>query len=318
MFRFLGSFVFEYELKALTGIRIGGSKENFDIGGLDNPVIKTYISIPDFYGKGYDLPKGTPYIPGSSIKGKIRSLLEWATGRVGNMIKKRDVEEMLRKAEEKKKEAEEMKKRAEMTKEAEIEKKAKEAMKDAKALIKEAISIAGSPCDCGKCSICILFGTGNAKTLENLPLQEQPGPPRLIFSDAYPTKKTLEMLQKELGEGIFTEIKTENQINRITSMAHIRKVERVPAGAVFVGRIVFNLYKEEDKNLLSLLLQGMRMLEYNYLGGYGSRGSGRVKFEKLNVEFKSKSAYLGKAEPKRIEGKKLEEIRVEELLELCS
>ncbi|QID34160.1 type III-A CRISPR-associated RAMP protein Csm3 [Hydrogenobacter sp. T-8] len=277
-FNFVGSLVLEYELQALTGLRIGGSKENFDIGGLDNPVIKTYISIPNFYEDGSDLPKGTPYIPGSSLKGKIRSLLEWSTGRV---------EEMIRKAKEEGKR-------------------------------EDVVKTAGSPCDCGKCSICILFGTGNAKTLENLPLQEQPGPPRLIFSDAYPTKKTLEMLQKELGEGIFTEIKTENQINRINSRANPRKVERVPAGAVFVGRIVLNLYKEEDKNLLSLLLQGMRMLEYNYLGGYGSRGSGRVKFEKLNVEFKSKSAYLGKAEPKRIEGKKLEEIRVEELLELCS
>ncbi len=42
-----------------------------------------------------------------------------------------------------------------------------------------------------------------------------------------------------------------------------------------------------------------------------------MKFEKLNVEFKSESAYLGKAEPKRIEGKKLEEISAEELLKLC-
>lgn len=272
MFRFLGSFVFEYELKALTGIRIGGSKENFDIGGLDNPVIKTYISIPAFYPSGRELPKGVPYIPGSSLKGKIRSLLEWSTGRVEKMIEKAGTD----------------------------------------------IKLAGTPCDCGRCEVCILFGTGNAKTLENLSLKEQPGPPRLIFCDAYPTENTLDRIQKELGESIYTEIKTENQINRINSRANPRKVERVPAGAVFVGRIVFNLYKEEDKNLLSLLLQGMRMLEYNYLGGYGSRGSGRVKFEKLNVEFKSKSAYLGKAEPKRIEGKKLEEIRVEELLELCS
>jgi len=44
-----------------TGLHIGGSKSTLDIGGLDSPVIKT--------------PKGVPYIPGSSIKGKIRSLL---------------------------------------------------------------------------------------------------------------------------------------------------------------------------------------------------------------------------------------------------
>lgn len=44
-----------------TGLHIGGSKSSLDIGGLDSPVIKT--------------PQGIPYIPGSSIKGKIRTLL---------------------------------------------------------------------------------------------------------------------------------------------------------------------------------------------------------------------------------------------------
>lgn len=44
-----------------TGMHIGGSKSSLDIGGLDSPVIKT--------------PLGVPYIPGSSLKGKIRTLL---------------------------------------------------------------------------------------------------------------------------------------------------------------------------------------------------------------------------------------------------
>jgi CRISPR-associated protein Csm3 len=44
-----------------TGLHIGGSKSSLDIGGLDSPIIKT--------------PQGIPYIPGSSLKGKIRSLL---------------------------------------------------------------------------------------------------------------------------------------------------------------------------------------------------------------------------------------------------
>lgn len=44
-----------------TGLHIGGSKSTMDIGGLDSPVIKT--------------PLGVPYIPGSSLKGKLRTLL---------------------------------------------------------------------------------------------------------------------------------------------------------------------------------------------------------------------------------------------------
>lgn len=49
-----------------TGLHIGGAKTSMDIGGLDLPVIKT--------------PKGVPYIPGSSLKGKIRSLLAKTEG----------------------------------------------------------------------------------------------------------------------------------------------------------------------------------------------------------------------------------------------
>jgi len=57
-------------LTCKTGMRIGGSKEDIDIGGIDNPIIRDPITK-------------LPYIPGSSLKGKLRSLLEYSTGRVG-------------------------------------------------------------------------------------------------------------------------------------------------------------------------------------------------------------------------------------------
>jgi len=60
----------EGRIKLLTGLHIGGIKESFKIGGLDNPVIK--IKIGD---------KEEPYIPGSSIKGKLRCLLELEEGK---------------------------------------------------------------------------------------------------------------------------------------------------------------------------------------------------------------------------------------------
>lgn len=53
------------KIKIVTGLHIGGIKESFKIGDVDNPVIKIKR------GK-----KEEPYIPGSSIKGKIRFLLE--------------------------------------------------------------------------------------------------------------------------------------------------------------------------------------------------------------------------------------------------
>ena len=48
-----------------TGLHIGAGSDEIHIGGIDTPVVK-------------DPLKGWPYIPGSSLKGKIRTLLEWA------------------------------------------------------------------------------------------------------------------------------------------------------------------------------------------------------------------------------------------------
>lgn len=57
-------------IELLTGLHIGGNKDNVEIGGIDNPVIKIATR------------KDQPYIPGSSIKGKMRCLLEQVRGAV--------------------------------------------------------------------------------------------------------------------------------------------------------------------------------------------------------------------------------------------
>lgn len=57
------------KIRLLSGLHIGGNKDNVEIGGIDNPVIKHPIT-------------GLPYIPGSSIKGKMRFLLEWKLRKV--------------------------------------------------------------------------------------------------------------------------------------------------------------------------------------------------------------------------------------------
>lgn len=64
--------VIKGKLKVKTGLHIGGTKESFQIGGLDNPVIRI---------KRFDKNKSEPYIPGSSLKGKIRCLLERKHGK---------------------------------------------------------------------------------------------------------------------------------------------------------------------------------------------------------------------------------------------
>ncbi len=58
------------QIELLSGLHIGSGNTEIHIGGTDNPVITNPITQQ-------------PYIPGSSIKGKMRSLLEWQLGVVG-------------------------------------------------------------------------------------------------------------------------------------------------------------------------------------------------------------------------------------------
>ena len=60
---------FEGTLTCKTGLRIGGAREQMEIGGMDEPVIRDPVT-------------NEPYIPGSSLKGKLRSLLEYKLGKI--------------------------------------------------------------------------------------------------------------------------------------------------------------------------------------------------------------------------------------------
>lgn len=71
--RLIKKIVLHTKMELITGLHIGGNKENVEIGGVDNPVIRRSID-------------NVPYIPGSSLKGKMRSLLEQIAGaaEIGN------------------------------------------------------------------------------------------------------------------------------------------------------------------------------------------------------------------------------------------
>ncbi len=61
----------ESEIIIETGLHIGAGNDEIKIGGVDNPVIRNPVTK-------------MPYIPGSSIKGKVRTLLEWEAGQIGS------------------------------------------------------------------------------------------------------------------------------------------------------------------------------------------------------------------------------------------
>ena len=214
-------------VKAKTGMHIGGSKEDVEIGGIDNIVAKLKVFKPDWTEKEfYDVP----YIPGSSFKGKLRSLLEWGKKDAnGNII---------------------------------------------------ALSYNGNPCQCGTCKVCKLFGPHQPKKIAE--------PVRLRVEDFYPTEGTMNLWERVLDAG-YTEIKTENMINRIKGVAeHPRHTERVIAGSEFEGCLTIRLFENDGngKVFIELLKDAFDMLKDDYLGGSGSRGYGRVDIKVSAVELK--------------------------------
>jgi CRISPR-associated protein Csm3 len=203
--KLIGKIFIKGSIVAETGLHIGGSKSSLDIGGIDLNVIKTADKVP--------------FIPGSSLKGKLRSMLARLEG--------------------------------------------SESVKDDKDYIKT------------------LFGDSG----EN---DKKGAVTRLLVRDAIlEDKENFKKRFKEL-EFEYTETKWENTIDRKTGTAqHPRQLERVPAGAKFEFEIVYDEYDDnQTKTHLTTIRTAMRLLEGDYLGGSGSRGYGKVRFENVQYTIK--------------------------------
>lgn len=202
-------------IKAVTGLHIGGSSETIEIGGIDNPVIKNPHTRE-------------PYIPGSSLKGKMRSLMEWKLNKINE---KGDVHRCKDRDNNK------------------------------------------------TCPICRVFGTMAGDSTY--------GPTRIIVRDA---ELSNDFKEKIKNEGlIITEEKTENQIDRVSAMAHPRKLERVPAGVIFDVNIHYRVFDMNDNGItdedyFKYVLHALYLVQQDALGGYGSRGCGQVEFVNLKVD----------------------------------
>lgn len=203
----------------VSGLHIGSGKDAIEIGGLDNPVIKHPFT-------------GAPYIPGSSLKGKMRFLLEWAFGKIREDGQPWGFDD------------------------------------------RQEVDI-NDP---------VLRIFGNA--LKNW----KGGPTRLMVRDCPLSEKDSERYIQAPDK--FFEEKTEVLIDRIKGKAHDnvgpRQTERVPAGVRFKFEMVFRLYDtgdggQRDLDCLNWTLCGLDLLENDALGGSGSRGYGRIRFEDLTL-----------------------------------
>ena len=233
-----GKIFLKGTIKACTGLHIGGNSGELDIGGIDNPIIRNAFNRQ-------------PYIPGSSVRGKMRGLLDRHFDKPLEKRVGRDVR----------------------------------------------VHECQTPADYNECPVCQVFGVAPQGALRGETM-----PTRVIVRDAFLTRESLDALDRADTDTDFTEIKTEVAIDRITSAATPRQQERVPAGATFGPfQIVHSLYtqNENDRNkqfqdelqLFDTVLTGMELLEDDYLGGSGSRGSGQIAFENLTMAFKSRECY---------------------------
>lgn len=213
----------EATIELVTGLHIGSGDAEMHIGGTDNPVLKHPHT-------------NEPYIPGSSLKGKMRSLLEWRAGVVavsnGSPIGFKHLEKL---------------------------------DGEQKAQAETILKLFG------------ISGGDKAEDRESAAAREKIGPTRLAFWDC--------ALDPAWAKGIreqnlfLTEAKSENMINRISGTAeHPRNTERVPAGAKFNFRLTLKQLEGDGEDLLDTVLSGLKLLEFDGIGGSGSRGYGKIKF----------------------------------------
>lgn len=188
------------DIEVKTGMHIGGNSAFAAIGAVDSSVIK-------------DTRTNLPMIPGSSLKGKMRSLL----AKEFNMkvVNPDDDHERLTR----------------------------------------------------------LFGTAKKDHVKRS---------RILISDMI-MANSQEL--RDLGLQSMTEVKFENTINRATAVANPRQIERVVRGAIFELDIIYEVENvEELLEDMQTLGEGMKLLQYDYLGGNGSRGYGKIVFKNLHAE----------------------------------
>ena len=232
-----GRVFLTFDIEATTGLHIGGSDTGIEIGGVDKTIIRDALT-------------NRPYIPGSSLRGKMRSLLEKYHGKTQNQ---------------------------------QIGKGYIHSCKDAG--------------EYEKCEVCQVFGVPGER--------EFGGPTRLIVRDVRMSDASADALNKSGRTDLpYSEVKTEVSIDRVTSAANPRQMERVPAGTVFgAAELVYSIYSGDgcdpatDVAHLLTVVEGLQLLEDDYLGGLGARGSGRVCLQNIRVTLRTKAGYLETPQP---------------------
>lgn len=231
---------FRLKIIVQTGLHIGSGNDKVQIGGVDSEVIKDPINK-------------LPYIPGSSLKGKIRCLLETESkdftkpelkevnnaGELNealnkcfgiNVSFKRKMDQINREREERKKPK-------------------------------------------------IEYETPTRIIFRDLHLSE----------NSILNNEKIDFKEEFLTGKFTTEFKSEISIDRrkgTVTAAGPRTIERVPPPVVFEGDILIRYENDDElKEIKKILKEGLELLKNDYLGGSGSRGYGAVDYKTSPADF---------------------------------
>lgn len=235
----MGMLEISMKLECLTGLRIGAAAETFEIGGVENIIVKEPITR-------------LPYVPGSSLKGAMRAHYELYSGKPINHV-------------------------------------VIEGNRDKPAIKIHLCKVEDENNDC---EICRVFGRPCDPRYMQL---DQNGNPNMVYAtrlkvdDAHPTEDTRRWWEAYCPGGI--EVKYENVLDRLTSHANPRQVERIPAGSEFGVMMSYKIFDEKDVDNIKVIFQALKLIEDDYLGGYGSRGYGRVRFKDISITVKTRKYY---------------------------
>lgn len=231
-----------------TGLHIGGTNAALNIGGPDKFVVRNPIN-------------NIPYIPGSSLKGKMRALIEIShrcvsieDGKVGPSKDPMSISG-----------------RVFGVSAAVSNSNTKDENAESKRYASRLI-VRDSE---------LIYYTEQEYNI----LSEET---KDMLSKCYNIKSKEDLVDFSNTDLPYTESKTEVAIDRVTSSANPRTFERVPAGAKFKLDMVLNIFEgDNEKELLSTVDQAFDLLRDDYLGGHGSRGYGQVEIEIVNKEIKT-------------------------------
>ena len=250
--KLIGKLIITAKIETITGLHIGGSKNTKRIGDIDNNVIKS--------------AKGIPYIPGSSLKGKLRSMLTRKEGSIAISADdlKKDIDDIKSKI-----------------KDSKTPRSKLPVLEEYKQVLEEHLN--NEKTDDKFTYLYQIFGSsGNEDSIYKT---------RLIIRDAYLDTDAFDAEfgdKKEYLDSDYSQSKFENVINRVSGTAlHPRQIERVPAGAEFYFKMVYDNYDDnESENHLTKIANAMAMLQDDYIGGSGSRGYGEIKFNNVETQYK--------------------------------